>query len=147
MVVDPVVISTTGFVVNYSVILETVLFQPRLGNLGVLTQTTSEESDDMAFFVPAIDDFDHVGKDLSGRHPFVLLIGDVLTHGTVDVDKEILAPLWKSRLLHFRLLKLPFLSWKVLWIIRLAPNPIHRIPLTPLFNLILWLFCSLVGLL
>ena len=37
--------------------------------------------------------------------------------------------------------------WKVLWIIRLAPNPIHRIPLTPLFNLILWLFCSLVGLL
>ena len=122
MVVDPVVISTTGFVVNYSVILETVLFQPRLGDLGVLTQTTSEESDDMTFFVPAIDDFDHVGKDLSGRHPFVLLIGDVLTHGTVDVDKEILAPLWKSRLLHFRLLKLPFLSWKVLWIIRLEPN-------------------------
>ena len=71
-------------------------------------------------------DFDHVGKDLSGRHSFVLLIGDVLTHGTVDVDKKILAPLWKSRLLHFRLLKLPFLSWKVLWIIRLELNPIHR---------------------
>ena len=96
MVVDPVVISATGFVVNYSVILETVLFQPRLGDLGVLTQTTGEESDDMTFFVPAIDDFDHVGKDLSGRHPFGLLIGDVLTHGTVDVDKEILAPLWKG---------------------------------------------------
>ena len=112
MVVDPVVISITGFVVNYSVILETVLFQPRLSDLGVLTQTTSEESDDMAFFVPAIDDFDHVGKDLSGRHPFRLLIGDVLTHGTVDVDKEILAPLWKCRLLHFRLPKVPFLSWK-----------------------------------
>ena len=43
MVVDPVVISTTGFVVNYSVILETVLFQPRLGDFGVLTQTTSED--------------------------------------------------------------------------------------------------------
>ena len=87
MVVDPVVISATGFVVKYSVILETVLFQPRLGDLGVLTQTTGEESDDMTFFVPAIDDFDHVGKDLSGRHPFGLFIGDVLTHGTVDVDK------------------------------------------------------------
>ena len=54
MVVDPVVISATGFVVKYSVILETVLFQPRLGYLGVLTQTTGEESDDMTFFVPAI---------------------------------------------------------------------------------------------
>jgi len=101
MVVNPVVISTTGFVVNYSVIFETVLFQPRLGDLGVLTQTTSEESDDMALFVPAIDDFNHVGKGLSGRHPFGHLIGDVLTHGTVDVDKEILAPLWKRRFFHF----------------------------------------------
>ena len=73
--------------------LETMLLQLRLGDLGVLAQTAGEESDDMAIIVPAIDDFHHVGKNLCGRHPFGLLIGYVLTHGTIDVDEEILASL------------------------------------------------------
>ena len=93
MVIDPVVIAPTGFVVKYSVMLETMLLQPRLGDLGVLAQTAGEESDDMAIIVPAIDDLHYVRKNLCGRHSFGLLIGYVLTHGTIDVDEEILTSL------------------------------------------------------
>ena len=85
-----ITIPATRFAENQLVVLDTVVPQPFNSVLPVRLGSGGEEADVMALLMPLVNLRDRVRIRTCMSHPFRVLIIDVLTDTTVDVDDEYL---------------------------------------------------------
>jgi len=93
MVIDPVIVSSTGLAHQEGVIPESLIIQPRLGYLPVVLCPGCEEAYPVTGVIPRVDRPNRIRECLRGDHAIGLLVRDVLADGPVDVDEIVLDPI------------------------------------------------------
>ena len=92
VIVDPVVVASTGLAHQERMVPESLLIEPRLGYLPVEFCPGCEEAYPMTGVIPRVDRPNRVWECFGGDHSLRLFIGDVLAHGPVDIDQIVLDP-------------------------------------------------------
>ena len=92
-VVILITIPATRFAENQLVVLDTMVPQPFNSLLPMLLGSGGEEADVMALLIPVVNLRDRIRIITRVSHPFRVLIIDVLTDTTVDVNDEYSIPL------------------------------------------------------
>lgn len=90
VVVNPVVVTSSRFCHEQTVIPKAFFFEPVFGDFPVVFCARSEERNNMPLFEPLIHDFQCVGKWLAGFHALGFFVGHVLGDGSVDIDEVVL---------------------------------------------------------
>lgn len=89
MVINPVVIPSTGFAKHDTVIFESVSVQPLLRDGSVYFCSAGEKVDDMAFIVPLIEFLECIRIWLHETHPFRFFIGHIIANGAVYINEVV----------------------------------------------------------
>ena len=92
MIVDPVVVASTGLAHQKRMVPESLLIEPRLGYLPVEFCPGCEEAYPMTGIIPRVDRPNRIWECFGGDHSLRLFIGDVLAYGPVDIDQIVLDP-------------------------------------------------------
>lgn len=90
VVVNPVVVTAPRLAEKNAMVFETILIEPLFRDLAVFFGPGSKISDDVSFLVPFVEDAEGIRIRQYGNHPFWLLVGNVITNGSVDIYQEIL---------------------------------------------------------
>lgn len=97
VVVDPVIVSSSGFAHQQAMKFEIMPFQPLFCDLPVLLRPGGEEGYDVPIFVPLVEDLQSIPVGLACGHPLRLFVGDVIADGSVDVYEVILDLIGQDR--------------------------------------------------
>lgn len=92
VVIDPVVVTAAGFAEEAAMVFEAVSVEPFFGDGAVFFGARGKESNDMPFVVPFVDKIEGIRIGEAGAHSFRLLIGYVITDGTIDINQKIFDP-------------------------------------------------------
>lgn len=93
VIIDPVVVASTGLAHQEGMVPESFLIEPRLGYLPVVFCPSCEEAYPMTGVIPRVDRPNRVWECFGGDHSLRLFIGDVLAYGPVDIDQIVLDPI------------------------------------------------------
>ena len=92
VVINPVVIATSGFSIQYAVVLEPMPVEPFFRDGAVGFGAGSEKGNDMAFFMPLIDVFECIRIRQASAHSLRFFIGNIITDGSININKKVFDP-------------------------------------------------------
>src|SRR5690349_24048279 len=90
MVIDPMIVATSWFSDQQSMIFESTLFEPGFSDLTMSFGAGSEEGDDMTFIIPGIDDLKCIWVERNIHHTLRFFIWDVIANGPVYINEIVL---------------------------------------------------------
>ncbi len=90
VVVNPVVVAATGLAEDDAVVLEAVLFQPRLGHFPVGFGAGGKKGNDMPLIVPFVADFEGIRVGRHDGHALGLLVRHVVADRAVYIYEKVL---------------------------------------------------------
>jgi len=97
MVINPMVVTASGFVHKQTVVLEAPALEPGFGDFPQILRSARKKGDNMPFIVPAVAGFQGIGVMSAVFHALRLLVGYVIADGSIDVDQVIFDPLGEYR--------------------------------------------------
>lgn len=89
VVVNPVVIATTGFSKQDTVVFKTVFVQPLFCDFAVRFGAAGEEINNVALIEPTVDHCQSIGVRQHGAHTLWFFVRHVVADGTININEKV----------------------------------------------------------